>query len=414
MRYSDSLRYLNSFLNLERITFQPGNRLWNLDRMRILLKWFCHPERFFFPVLIAGTKGKGSTGFFLESILEAAGIRTGFYSSPHLEDPRERIRIGTRKISVNLWAAQTETIRRALRRRKLPPAYGDFTYFEILTLLAILSFRAAGIQVGIFEVGMGGRLDATNVLKARVVGLVPVHYDHEAFLGNTLADIAREKAAVIHPEAQVVTSPQFPEALKEIKKRITEQKATLWFAPRHLAYPTGLTGDYQKINGAVALQMARILSRVYGYPVTEQACRKGLAAGHWPGRFELFPGRPEWLLDGAHNPASILALVRNLKKIYVKRKCLLVFGTSRDKKSDQMLKTLSRFFPDMILAPTSNPRSQEISVLMRQARGLFRTVVPAGDVREAMALARKMAGLGTLIVATGSFYLIGEVRKSLG
>ena len=218
MTYSQSLNYLNSFLNLERIIFTPNNRLWNLERMELLLKWFSHPEKSFFPVLIAGTKGKGSTGFFLESILIEAGIRTGFYSSPHLEDPRERIRIQGRMISKKVWCKGVEAIRRVLKKYsvsplRMPPRFEKeimrgVTYFEILTLLAALLFKKAGIKAGIFEVGMGGRLDATNALGAKVVILTPVHLDHEAILGGTIAKIAVEKAAVVHKGSEVVLSPQ--------------------------------------------------------------------------------------------------------------------------------------------------------------------------------------------------------------
>jgi len=208
MNYSESLRYLNSFLNLERITFIPGNRLWNLRRMQILLKWFPPKKRAqdFLPILIAGTKGKGSTGYFLESILGASRIPCGFYTSPHLEDPRERIRIRGRMVSRGVWTRGVNQIRKGLTGRRLPPAAGEFTYFEIMTLLAILLFRQAGLRIGIFEVGMGGRLDATNALAAPLVILTPINLDHEAFLGNTVGKIAAEKAAIIHRGARVVVT----------------------------------------------------------------------------------------------------------------------------------------------------------------------------------------------------------------
>ncbi len=410
MKYSDSLHYLNSFLNFERITYHPKNHLWNLDRMRILLDWFDHPEKNFFPILIAGTKGKGSTGFFLESVLAASGIRTGFYSSPHLEDPRERIRLATKMVSQREWLNGIREIHRVLSKRHLNPGYGDFTYFEIMTLLAMLIFRKQGIQVGIFEVGMGGRLDATNVLNAQLAILTPIYLDHEAFLGNTVTQIAREKAAIIRPNADVVVSPQSPEARLVIDREIRKKKAGLLKAAPYKG-SVGLAGDYQKINAGAAVQAAKVLRQKHGFSIPNQAIFKGLKASGWPGRFERFSGRPEYVLDGAHNPSSIEALTRVLRKKYAGRDRLLIFGTSRDKKSAAMLKELGSFFDRVILAPLPTVRSQEMAVLMREARPHFRFIFPAFNIRRALDLAKQIAQAKTLVVATGSFYLIGEIRK---
>ncbi len=446
MNYPQALNYLNSFLNLERILFQPNNRLWNLARMRLLLEWFDHPEKKVSTVLIAGTKGKGSTGFFLESILASAGIRTGFYSSPHLEDPRERIRIQRKKVSEADWARAVSQIKRRLGPKHLPEKLGAFTYFEILTLLAVLLFKEAGVEAGIFEVGMGGRLDATNALGANVVILTPVHMDHEAILGNTIARIAAEKAAVVHPGASVVLSPQLPEALRVIQTRIRKQKARLYPVRQGWQGEVGLKGDFQKINAAAAAMAAGVL-RTRGFQIPEQALRKGLQASDWPGRIEVFPGalgpKRNLLIDGAHNPASIQALVRNLKglppfvipakaRIHFKTQTmdprsgfsqpservrggdkLVIFGTSRDKNSAEMLKILGSFFKNVILCRNPNPRSQEIGALISQARPWFQRIFPAASVFEALEMAGRFSKPGDLTVATGSFYLIGEIRRKI-
>ena len=415
MNYSESLRYLNSFLNLERILFTPQNRLWNLTRMRRLLEWFDHPEKKFFSVLIAGTKGKGSTGFFLESILNSAGVRAGFYSSPHLEDPRERIRIQRRMVSKQDWARGVSQIKRRLDRKNLPERLGAFTYFEILTLLAVLLFKEAGVEAGVFEVGLGGRLDATNALGAKVVILTPVRMDHEAILGNTIAKIAAEKAAVVRQSADVIVSPQWPEALRVIQTRIWKQKARSY--PVRGGWPgkVGLRGDFQKINAGAAALAAKVL-RSRGFQIPEQAVRQGLQAADWPGRMEtlpaaLGPGR-DLLIDGAHNPASIQALVRNLRG-GVRGKRLLIFGTSRDKNSAEMLKILGSFFSNVILCRNPNPRSQEIGTLIFHARPWFQGIFPAANVPEALELAKSLSKAGDTVVATGSFYLIGEIRKKI-
>ena len=381
--------------------------------MACLLDWLDHPEKDFFPVLIAGTKGKGSTGFFLESILCASGIRTGFYSSPHLEDPRERIRLQGKMISKAMWAAGLEQIRGALRGRKLPPGCGELTYFEIMTELAILTFQQQGLRVGLFEIGMGGRLDATNCLDAQVALLTPIHYDHEAFLGSTLAKIAGEKAAIIRPAASVVVSPQRPAALRVIQTVLRRQKAQGYRIKPLQGLRPGLEGDHQAVNAAAALQAAVILRDRFGFPVRTPAMRQGLAQQAWPGRLEAWAGSPAWLLDAAHNPSSTAALVRYLKQRTPKRHRLLIFGTARDKKSARMLQQLSDIFDEVILTRIPNPRSQALPVLLQQARTCFSRVYPAGDVRSAMALARAVARPKTEVVATGSFYLVGEIRKAL-
>lgn len=412
--YQKSLTYLNCFLNLERITWEPRNRLWNLDRMRHLLEWFGRPEEAFFPVLIAGTKGKGSTGFFLESILRASGIRTGFYSSPHLEDVRERIRVSGRKLPRSKWTAAVARIRRLLHRHRLPRGLGEFTYFEILTLMAVLMFREAGVEIAIFEVGMGGRLDATNALHPPLVILTPIHLDHEAILGYTVAAIAKEKAAIIRKGSQAVISPQLEEAAGEIRRRASKVGARLWRVAPLNGVKVGLAGDFQRINAAAAAQAARLLGSRFGFQVPREAVRLGLQRKDWPGRLEVFKGAPTVILDGAHNPSSVKALVRNLKRLYPKKRGrLVVFGVARDKKSLPMLRSLGGFFPEAVLAPLPNPRSQEMETLLAQARGHFRRIFPCPDIREALDLARRRCGTDGLVVVTGSFYLIGEARRIL-
>jgi dihydrofolate synthase / folylpolyglutamate synthase len=410
MNYSQSLTYLNSFLNLERITFHSNNRMMNLDRMHYLLGLFEHPEKDFFRVLIAGTKGKGSTGFFLESILKESGIAVGFYSSPHLEGPRERIRLNGKNVSEKVWNEGVSEIQKKLKSSKTPSHLGDFTYFEILTLLSVLVFKRAGIQIGIFEVGMGGRLDATNALSAPLVILTPIHMDHEAVLGHTLQKIAYEKAAVIRSRSDVVVTPQMRPAMHVIQQKIKTQKAAASsIVP--VTVKLGLAGDFQKINAGAALRAARILKNKHKYAVTNSAIARGLKDPHWPGRLEFFPGKPDLLIDGAHNPASAEALARNLKRLYPNREKILIFATSRDKRSAPMLKSLARYFSKIIVTRNPNPRSQELSNLLFEARQDFSSIYPVGKIEDTLRLAKKLVPSKGLVVATGSFYLIGKVRS---
>ena len=403
MRYSKAIVYLNSFLNLEQF-HRPHSRIWNLKRMRELLEIFNHPEREVFTVVVGGTKGKGSTAYFLSEILRESGLRVGLYHSPHLESPRERIWIQGRPVSETGFARRIFTIRKRLPRN-------PFTYFEILTLLAALLFKEKKVDVAVYEVGMGGRLDATHVFPAKLVILTPIHYDHEAYLGNTLTEIAREKAALLVQKKDAVVAPQEKEVERVIHEMARQRNCTLWPPLPLNGERIRLLGDFQKLNASVAKRAATILRDRYGFPITEEALAKGVASNRWPGRMELFKGRPSILLDGAHNPKSIEALCRNVKQLFPRKRKILVFGTSRDKRFDRMLPFLSKVFDLCILTQAQTPRAQEISTLLNESRNFFSVVIPKENAGEALALARTLAGPGDLIVATGSFYLIGELRS---
>jgi len=401
---------------MERILSSPAAGaapLWNTERVSYLLRIFGHPERCFFPVLIAGTKGKGSTGFFLEAILRRAGISTGFYSSPHLETPLERIRLDGGTISPELWTKGLSEIRSALIRNPVPRKLGQLTYFELMTFLAIFTFAKKKVGVGIFEAGMGGRLDATNALDARVAVITTIGLDHEAFLGNTIEKIAREKAGIIKQGADVVTVPKPEPAFKVVRAEAKRRKAALHGpAPLHDA-PLGLKGEFQKLNAGLAIRAACLLAEKYSFPVTDAAIREGLKAGDWPGRMETFRRKCDIMLDGAHNPSSAEALTRSLKKEFPRRHAVLVFGAARDKNSKEMLRVLSGYFREIVLTKSASARSQDLNVLIEQARGLFQRVYPEANTTEAVSLAESLSPSDGLVVVTGSFYVLGEVRAVL-
>jgi dihydrofolate synthase/folylpolyglutamate synthase len=426
MNYSRSLRYLNAFTDLEKLAQFPKNPFFNLRRMEHLLKISGHPEKKFFPILIAGTTGKGSTGFFLESILKANGICAGYYHSPHVEDPRERIRVGGAMVSPEFWADGLSEVQKLLRKNPLPRAWGVLTYFEILTFLAVLVFARKGVQVGIFEIGLGGRLDATNVLKAPLVILTPIHLDHQAFLGNTIARIAAEKAAIIKPGTHTVTGKQFPEAICVIERVVKENRGSLWKARPVSGIPLGLAGDFQKMNAGTAMKAAEILKTCFHFPIAQELSQKGLLSGSWKGRMESFHrGGRRFILDGAHNPISMKELVKSLShgprrdrvsagsETRSLRGGCLVFGSMMDKDSREMLKELSRFFTKVILAGITGNRAKPVAMLLDEAKGLFKCVLTAQNAGEALALAKKVSSPGAVVVVTGSFYLVGEARRFL-
>ncbi|OGX14094.1 MAG: hypothetical protein A2351_00530 [Omnitrophica bacterium RIFOXYB12_FULL_50_7] len=396
--------------------------------MEHLLKAAGHLEKSFFPILIAGTTGKGSTGFFLESILKANGIRTGYYHSPHVEDPRERIRVQGDMVSKRLWAEGLSATQKLLRQKPLPKAWGVLTYFETLTFLAIWIFVKRGIKVGIFEIGLGGRLDATNVLKAPLVILTPIHLDHEAFLGNTISKIAAEKAAIIKTRGHAVIGKQCPEALRVICGAVKRNKGILWKAKPIVGISLGLAGDFQKRNAGVVLKAAEILRKYFNFSITPQRSKEGLRSRNWKGRMESFyRGGRRFILDGAHNPISTTELVRSLRKMEpAARKgdrplknlgglspSWLVFGAMNDKNSREMLRVLSGFFSKIILTGITGNRAKPVAMLIEEAKGLFKCVLTAQNVGESLELAGRASNSGATITVTGSFYLVGEARKIL-
>lgn len=410
----------------------PASGRWKLARMRHLLEIFGQPQKSFLPVIIVGTKGKGSTGFFLQSILKEARIPAGFYSSPHLESPRERIRIKGVIISKKLWcelltrirsimagraesqkvAARSEIASLARSSRSDNKAY---TYFEIMTLMAVLAFKGAGVKTAIFEAGMGGRLDAINALGAAIVIVTPIHLDHQDFLGNTIAKIAAEKAAVIHAGADVIMAPQVKAAERVIRTRARQQGARVWPVTQKVKVPIGLLGDHQKWNAAVAVKTAMILQDSLSLGERDRvrgaACR-GLAAKDWPGRFEVFQTRPKIILDGAHNPAAIEVLVKTLQQTQEGGR-VLIFGVTRDKDSQTMLKMLAQVFSIVILVPINSPRGKSTVELIQEARRFFSIQIPAVDLEEALRLGKCLAGPAGTLVVTGSFYLVGAGRAQL-
>jgi len=456
MNFSQSLAYLNSFYDLEKTMMLSAERRWKLERMRHLLKVFGNPHNSFSSVVIVGTKGKGSTGFFLQSILKEAGISAGFYSSPHLESPRERIRINGEMISKRCWVKLITQIRSVIASPQLlvgaaisrlgiassaSPSRNDkaaYTYFEIMTLMAALAFKASGVKIAVFEAGMGGRLDAVNALGAPLVIVTPIHFDHQEFLGDTIAKIAAEKAAVIHAGNDVIMAPQLTEAERVVRARVRQQKARLWPVTHKIGLPLGLRGEHQAWNASAAVLASKILIETLNVRRVEEvlkqpsrstsqvsvglmripakAIKAGLAAKDWPGRFEIAAGRPRVILDGAHNPAAVEVLVKTLRQMRGLNnihKRVLIFGVTRDKDSREMLKTLAQFFSTVILVPLRSSRGKSAAELCAEARTFFPVQIPTEHLQEAFHLGKSLAGPAGTLVITGSFYLVGAAQEEL-
>ncbi len=438
MNYLESLSYLDSFLNYERLPFRY-RRQFDLKRMKRLLDCFNGPEETFASVVVAGTKGKGSTARFLSSILTSHGLKTGLYTSPHLMDVRERIQIDGKVISRSDFASLLSAVRLRIgqAKKKLCLA-GMFTYFEILTLVAVLHFAKQGVKFGIFEVGMGGRLDATNVLDSKVAVLTPVSFDHEEHLGRTLSKIAAEKAAVIKKNAWVISGQQPPEARRIIEREVDQKKANLFSygaqfrTSRVVVTESGsrfdfhmgktvltnlqvrLPGRFQVENAALAVASALALSKRFGLLILESCIRQGLVSAFWPGRFEIIQRRGKTIvLDGAHNDASMKRLIQAVKEIFPRRKRIMIFGISREKNLARVLQPLSDEVDILIVTKSLNPRAQEPKVVIETLNKLNfkKPVLWAPRFSDAAHLAFGTGMRGSILMVAGSLFLVAEARE---
>jgi len=427
---------------------------FDLAHMRVLLAALGHPEWRFPGVLIAGTNGKGSTAATLASILKASGVRTGLYTSPHLVRINERIRISSEPISNEDFAELHERVDRIseqlLRRSELP---WHPSFFEMLTAIAFEHFAREKVEIAVLEVGMGGRLDATNVIEPRLTVITDISLDHQKFLGNTVAEIASEKAGIIRPGIPVVTLPQQPAANDVIGNRILELGAlainavpyvpaispaassvryevstdgnnvTSWFSRyplqvmgKEVVVETPLVGRHQLRNVALAIAAAEELS-TQGISVTPDSIEEGIRETHWPGRFQVTAagkGSPEIVFDVAHNPAGAWALRSTLSSCYEDWPLTLVFGAMRDKAIGEMAEILFPLAERVIATRADNPRSATAQDIRDAAARTSVDIYEAPGVLAALTEAREFAGEKGLVVVTGSIYIVGEAMRHLG
>ncbi len=390
---------------------------WNLRRTRILLDLAGAPDRRMFCVLVAGTKGKGSTAAMLASILAAAGIRTGLYTKPHLQSYRERVRVDGEAIGEAAFAALVAAVRpRVARLAALAPAAGAPTTFELTTALALEHFALAGCAVAVVEVGLGGRLDATNAIDPHVSVVTPISRDHTAILGNALAGIAAEKAGILRPGRVAVLAPQPPaaqRALRDACARVaSEPRWTPPLSQRDAArLGLALRGAHQRVNAATAIAAARALAE-HGVAVGDDAYEAGLRRLHWPGRFEAVGGTPAVVLDGAHNDASAAALAGTLRHEFPRRRVRFVLGLMKDKDARAVVRPLLPLAASFDAVRAPSPRALDPRAIARLVAG--RAVRTHEDVAQAIAAARAGAGPRDVVCVTGSLALVGRARDALG
>ena len=379
-----------------------------------------NPQDTFRSIIVAGTNGKGSVTAMVDAALGAAGRASARYTSPHLQRLEERFVIGGAEVSPGALEASAGRIRRTVESLV---AAGDLpslpTFFECTTAVAFDLFREARVEIAVLEVGLGGRLDSTNIVSPIAAAIVSIDFDHEEQLGSTLASIAAEKAGVIKPGIPVVCGPLPAEALTVIAAVCAEQRATLIrtdgdaaLAARVASMPIGLRGGHQQANAAVALRLLEALGeeRVRGVPVPEDAMRAGLATAVWPGRLEAFTaGSCEILLDAAHNPAGARALASYLEAEFPAG-VTLVFGAMRDKALREMLGALLPAAAAIVCTTAPTPRAMPAAELAAVVGGLGSRAEVVPDPIEAVARACER---GKPVVVAGSIFLIGPVRKWL-
>lgn len=396
-----------------------------LDRMHQALALFDHPENAFPSIHIAGTNGKGSTAAMLHCILSRAGYRTALYTSPHLVSFTERIRLGGDEIRQDEVAAIAEEIWQKTAAVDVP-----LTFFEFNTVMAFIYFARRRTDVAVVEVGLGGRLDATNVITPIVSAITTISKDHEAYLGPDELSIAREKAGIIKPQVPVVVGKVSEEVAELLRNIADERRSPAYLLGADFNFSlkddrlfdyTGikqhyrnielaLVGRHQRSNAAVALAVVESIRD--RFPVAENTIREGLQQVRWPGRFDIMLERPTVILDGAHNPEGVNALADELRDRRQGRNIKLLFATMADKEWEIMLRALSTAVDEVIFTRVDMERSADPQMLAEKlGKPIPHRVI--ADARVALRTLLDEADGGDIIVVAGSLYLLGEVRPML-
>jgi len=431
LNYDQAEDYLNTFTNYEQIpgiTYATAD--YTLRHVEELLARMGNPQSAATTIQIAGTKGKGSVAAMIAQVLSGSGHKTGLYTSPHLHTLRERISVNGNLISEAEFAVAMAEIKPFIESMKQDTAFRQLTYFEALTALAFAYFKQKQVDVQVLEVGLGGRLDATNVNKPMVCIITPISMDHTQILGNSLEEIALEKAGIIKPGCWVVLSPQPAEAASVINNICRDKKARVVRAGKDVTwYKTNgdlhhqslviegrtnkyqvnipLLGDFQLENAAAAVAALEILA-AEGFDISPTDITQGLARVKWPGRFHIMQENPIVLVDGAHNVASMRGLVSNIEKYFNHKRVFLVFGTSCDKDISGIINELITLSPQVIVTQARHSRAAPLSTLADEfsKRGIKPEI--RETIGEAISRALSLADRTDIICVTGSLFVVAE------
>jgi dihydrofolate synthase / folylpolyglutamate synthase len=417
MSYEQAVEYLYSL--------QKYGIKFGLSKTSNLLKAFGNPHRGQRYVHIAGTNGKGSVAAMVESILRTSGLKVGFYSSPHLVRFTERFRINGQEIS-------SETAARLVQELKevMDPAHPP-TFFEVTTAMGLVYFAREKVDFAVIEVGMGGRLDATNVIRPDVSVITNISLDHQAFLGSSLAEIAREKAGIIKRGIDLVTAATQSPVLDVFRKTCEDKAAPFWRVGKDTRYRAtgnkvsyhgfkrrlknlelGLAGSYQHRNAALALSVIELLEG-RGLKVSEEHIREGMKRAHWPGRLQVVSRDPLMILDGAHNPGAIRCLTDSIRGGFRYRRLILVLGVMADKDVRGILRGIVPMADYVFFTRPEYYRAAAPETLMRESSLLGKPGEVQPSLAKALRQAREMANREDLILVTGSLFTVGETMAIL-
>ncbi|MBM4065662.1 MAG: bifunctional folylpolyglutamate synthase/dihydrofolate synthase [Planctomycetes bacterium] len=452
--YEEALAFLYKAIDYEKlISYQYNASTFSLDRMVKMLEYVGNPHKSFPSIHITGTKGKGSTSIMMSTILEHAGLRTGLFTSPHLIDLKERIQINNQNISEEEFAGSLNKLRPYIQHLRDTAPSASPTFFEILTAVAMLYFKKKQVDMAVLEVGLGGRLDSTNVVIPQVSVITNVGLDHTAILGNTLSSIAYEKAGIIKQGVPVVSAVESPEALSVIEKTCKEKDARLYLLGRDIwisdfgfrisdfglgnsvIYPQSergllckirtwrhtypeiflpLVGAHQAKNCALALGALEIMREQGTISIDDETIRKALAQVYCPARVEVIGKNPLIILDYAHTVDSMKSLRESIQGNFKFNKLILVLGFSQDKDLDNILKEIVSVGDSILVTQSKNPRAAAPEDLCKRIERLCGKHAEILDnTHDAVVAAKKKASKEDLLCITGSAYIAGEAKQTL-
>ena len=407
-----------------------------LKNINYLLYLLGEPHKKLKIIHVAGTNGKGSTCSLISSILQSDGHKVGLYTSPHLVDFTERIKINHKSIDRKKVSELLERIKPSIEKVANTPSFGHPTFFEVITSMAFLFFFEEQIDFLVLEVGLGGRLDATNVCEPLISVITHIDYDHMDKLGNSLEEIAREKGGIIKPEGIIITSNQYNEAYNEIKKIAKEKNSLIYSIGRGINYEivksdikgvifnlkgiyhnyknlhTPLLGRHQADNAATAITTIEAL-KIRGVNVSEKAIRYGLEKVKWTGRLEIIQNSPTLILDGAHNPSGVKIVRQALEEIFSYHRLILVLAIFSDKDYKKMIKILAPNADLIITTKAKNPRATPPQRIAKEAAQYIEQnkIIVTENIPKAINCALSNSKKDDLICITGSLYAVGEAKR---
>jgi len=436
MDYQQALDYIYSFIDYERVPRPRDAASYDLRRVEELLGRLDSPHLKAKTVHVAGSKGKGSVAAMIASVLTASGYTTGLFTSPHLHTFNERIRVDGELISEAELASLVKRLKPEVEVVNRKATYGQLTTFELMTALGFAYFKLKGVDFQVIEVGLGGRLDATNVVQPEVCIITSISFDHTEVLGNTLAEIAAEKAGIIKPNSIVVASPHVDEVARIIEQTCLTCQAELvrvgsdvtWqslgfdssrqslqvegrLASYELSIP--LLGPHQLENAATAVAALEVLAEK-GFHISGDSITKGLAQVNWPGRFQVLSRRPLVLVDGAHNPDSARKLKQSLEQYFDFDRAILIIGTSSDKDLAGIVSELVPLFDKVIATHSIHPRAMPTASVVAELSRHGVAAAATEDISIALPLALTLAGEKDLICVTGSLFVVAGAIEQAG